>query len=92
MEHRPTETTAWIVQAWASFILAVGATAVGLWYMPGDMWVHAFMGLGLLYSVTSSFTLSKTLRDLAESRRVSAVVQHAKVEEILSKRPVPNSL
>ena len=88
MESRSTDSTAWVVQAWASFIVAVSATGIGLWNMPGDAWVRAFMGLGMLYSVGSAFTLSKTMRDQHEARRVSAVVQHAKVEEILSKRPV----
>jgi hypothetical protein len=78
--------------SWLSFAVAVGSTAIGLWNMPVDPWIRGFMGLGLLYSVGSSFTLAKTLRDLHESRRVSAVVQSAKVEEILSKRPVGSSI
>ncbi|MDB5095728.1 MAG: YiaAB two helix domain protein [Cyanobacteria bacterium RYN_339] len=88
MEKTTHDTQAWIAQCWISFILAIGATAVGLWNMPVDAWVRGFMGLGLLYSVGSSFTLAKTLRDQHESRRVSSVVQNAKVEEILSKRPL----
>lgn len=82
------DTSAWIFQSWASFILAGGATAVGIAYLPVDVWIKAFMGMGMLFTVGSSFTLAKTVRDNAEARRVSSVVQSAKVEEILSKRPV----
>jgi len=57
--------------------------------VPQDEMLRTFnMGLGMLYSVGSAFTLSKTLRDMHESRRVHAVVQNAKVEAILSKRPL----
>lgn len=82
------DTAAWIFQAWASFIIAVGATGIGLFYLPVDPWARGFMAISVLFSVASTFTLSKTMRDLAESRRVSQVVQSAKVEEILSKRPI----
>ena len=82
------DTAAWIFQAWASFILAVCATGYGIVCLPVDAWVRGFMGMGLLFTVGSTFTLAKTMRDLAESRRMSSVVQSAKVEEILSKRPV----
>lgn len=82
------DTAAWIVQAWASFALALGATGWGILNLPVDMWVRGYMAMGMLFTVGSSFTLAKTMRDLAESKRVSAVVQSAKVEEILSKRPV----
>jgi hypothetical protein len=89
---RSRDTQAWIAQTWISFVVAVGSTAVGLYFMPVDAWVRGFMGLGLMYSVGSAFTLSKTLRDQHESQRVSAVVQNAKVEEILSKRTVGSAL
>ena len=82
------DTAAWIFQAWASFVIAVAATGYGIFCLPVDGWVRAFMAISMLFSVGSAFTLAKTMRDLAESRRVSNVVQSAKVEEILSKRPV----
>src|ERR1700759_959480 len=54
------DTPAWIFQGWASFALAVGTTAAGIVYMPLDPWVRAFFAMGLLFSVGSSLTLSKT--------------------------------
>lgn len=85
---RSADTPAWIFQAWASFIIAIAVTGYGIACLPVDAWIRAFMAMGLLFTVGSSFTLAKTMRDLAESRRVSSVVQTAKVEEILAKRPV----
>ena len=83
-----SDTAAWIFQSWASFALAVTATGFGIFNLPVDMWVRGYMAMGMLFTVGSSFTLAKTMRDQAEAKRVSAVVQSAKVEEILSKRPV----
>ena len=82
------DTAAWVLQSWASFIIAVSATAIGIWNMPADTWIRGYLGICLLFTVASTFTLAKTMRDLAEARRVSSVVQSAKVEEILAKRPL----
>lgn len=82
------DTAAWIFQAWASFALAILATGWGIMNLPVDVWVRGYMAMGMLFTVGSSFTLAKTMRDLAEAKRVSSVVQSAKVEEILAKRPV----
>jgi hypothetical protein len=88
MSPQRGDTAAWVFQAWASFIIATGVTGYGIACLPVDAWVRGFMAMGLLFTVGSTFSLAKTMRDLAEARRVSAVVQSAKVEEILSKRPM----
>ena len=59
---------AWIIQTWASFIAAVGTTAVGIAYLPVDHWIQAFLGMGVLFSIGSTFNLAKTVRDLHEAR------------------------
>lgn len=38
-------SSAWIAQTWISFIVAVGITAMGIWFLPVDVWVKAFMVL-----------------------------------------------
>jgi hypothetical protein len=77
------DTPAWIFQVWASFALAVGTTAVGIVYMPLEPWVRAFFAMGLLFSVGSSFTLAKTLRDNHEARRLLNRLSEAKTEKII---------
>ena len=64
---RQKDTNAWILQCWASFILAISTTAVGVIYLPVDIWVKSFVGMGLTFSVGSSFTLAKTIRDNNEA-------------------------
>ncbi|NEP41158.1 MAG: hypothetical protein F6K35_18805 [Okeania sp. SIO2H7] len=81
---RQQDTSAWIIQVWASFILAVSSTALGIFYLPVDNWVKGFMGMGLTFSVGSSFTLAKTIRDNHEAERLTARIDEAKVEKILA--------
>jgi hypothetical protein len=81
---RQQDTNAWIFQCWASFILSISATTVGIIYLPVDIWVKSFVGIGLTFSVTSSFTLAKTVRDNNEATRLTARIDEARVEKILA--------
>jgi hypothetical protein len=77
------DTAAWIFQVWASFVLAMSATAIGTYYLPVDAWLRAFLGMGLLFSVGSSFSLAKTLRDNHEAQRLLNRLSDAKAEKII---------
>ncbi|WP_413168241.1 YiaA/YiaB family inner membrane protein [Capilliphycus salinus ALCB114379] len=78
------DTSAWIIQVWASFILAVSATTFGIIYLPVDNWVKGFMGMGITFSIGSSFTLAKTIRDNHEANRLISRVDEARVEKLLA--------
>ncbi|MDH6627344.1 hypothetical protein M2271_005168 [Streptomyces sp. LBL] len=56
-------TAAFYGQAVASFSVAMGATAVGIFKLNADAWVRAFLAIAVLYLVTSAFTLAKVIRD-----------------------------
>lgn len=56
-------TAAFHVQAVASFAVALVATAVGIVRSQADARVRAFLGIAVLYLVTSAFTLAKVIRD-----------------------------
>ena len=77
------DTAAWTFQVWASFVLSLGSTSIGILYLPVDPWIRAFLGLGLFFAVGSSLSLAKTLRDAHESRRVLNRLAEAKTEKIL---------
>ncbi len=88
MPQQPTvpqkDTAAWIIQVWLSFALSVSATSLGIIYLPVDNWVKGYMGMGLVFSVGSTFTLAKTTRDNHEASRLTARIDEARVEKILS--------
>ncbi len=66
---------AWIFQTWTSFVASIGTTAIGIAYLPVDRWIQAFLGMGLLFSVGSTFNLAKTVRDLYEAKRDSGKLE-----------------
>ncbi|GHG86449.1 YiaA/YiaB family inner membrane protein [Comamonas sp. JC664] len=75
---------AWVAQTWLSFALSVGVTAVGIWNLPVDIWVKSFLGMGLLFTVGSTFSLSKTVRDQHEMEQLGTRIDEARVSRLLS--------
>jgi hypothetical protein len=82
--NRDAPANAWVLQVWASFVLSVSATTVGILNLPVDSWVKGYMGMGVLFSVGSTLSLAKTTRDLHESKRLISRVDEAKLEKILA--------
>jgi hypothetical protein len=85
MEHPilQKDTSAWIFQVWASFLLATLSTGLGILYLPVDGWMKGFLGMGLLFTVGSCFSLAKTIRDNHESSKLLNRITDAKTEKIL---------
>jgi hypothetical protein len=79
-----SHSAAWVFQTWASFALSVGVTAVGIYVLPVDGWVKAFMGMGLLFSVGSTFSLAKTVRDQHEANRLTARIDDARFSKLIA--------
>lgn len=77
-------TTAYSAQAAISFAVALGAMVVGIAYLPVGPWVRAFLAVGLLYVVTSAFTLAKVIRDRQEAGQVSSRVDQARLDKLLA--------
>ncbi|WP_370124611.1 YiaA/YiaB family inner membrane protein [Streptacidiphilus sp. MAP12-33] len=75
---------AYYVQAGISFAIALGTMTVGIAYLHVDGWVRAFLGLGLLYTVTSAFTLAKVIRDRQEETRYTSRVDQARLDKLLT--------
>ena len=77
-------SAAWVIQTWLSFVLAVSSTSIGIIYLPVNGWIKAFMGMGLTFTIGSTISLTKTQRDLHESKKLVSRVDEAKVEKLLS--------
>jgi hypothetical protein len=57
------DTRAWIVQVWISFAMAVFLCGTALAYLPGQDLDRAFMVMGYVFCLTTTFVLSKFVRD-----------------------------
>ncbi|BCK75935.1 hypothetical protein EDC15_1193 [Acetobacter aceti NBRC 14818] len=60
-------SSSWVMFTWISFVVALLSMAVAVIYMPMESWLRAYLGLSGLFLVQSSISLSRTLRDQAES-------------------------
>ncbi|WXA85296.1 hypothetical protein LVJ94_03185 [Pendulispora rubella] len=58
-------------------------TGVGIAYLPVDAWVRGFLGMGVLFTVGSCFSLAKTIRDEHEDKRLISRIDEAKTTRIL---------
>ncbi|MEU1055978.1 YiaA/YiaB family inner membrane protein [Streptomyces sp. NPDC005876] len=77
-------TAAFYGQAVASFAVAIVATAIGIFNLEADAWVRAFLGIAVLYLVTSAFTLAKIIRDRQEAGQLVSRVDQARLEKLLA--------
>ncbi len=83
---QPHTTTAFYMQAAASFAVSLTAVGIGIAYLPVSPWVRALLTVGILYTVTSSFTLAKCVRDRQEETAVVSRVDQARLEKLLTEQ------
>ncbi len=81
---KSTTTTAFYLQAVISFAISLAGLAAGILYLPVTTWVRSFLALGLMYVVTSTFTLAKCVRDRQEEATVVSRVDQARLDKLLA--------
>ncbi|UBF23677.1 hypothetical protein K9N68_18060 [Kovacikia minuta CCNUW1] len=79
-----SHSASWIFQTWASFAISITATAMGILYLPVDSWIKGYLGMGLMFSIGSTISLSKTVRDMHESSKFLNRIDEAKLEKLLA--------
>lgn len=77
------DSPAWIFFVHAAFAIAVSLMAVGICLLPVTLWIKGYFGMGLFFTVGSTITLTKTLRDYHESRKLINRLKEVKTEKIL---------
>ncbi|MES2643720.1 MAG: YiaA/YiaB family inner membrane protein [Myxococcota bacterium] len=77
-------SSAWVAQVWISWLLALFAMMGGILFVPADLWTRGYLAMGLLFTIGSTMNLAKTVRDNHEAGKVSAVINDARLEKILS--------
>ncbi|WP_176740845.1 MULTISPECIES: YiaA/YiaB family inner membrane protein [unclassified Streptomyces] len=85
--QRPT-TTAFFVQAAISFGLSLVALVIGIIKLPVGPWERGFLALGLIFVVSSAFTLAKCIRDHQEVEEVTNRVDKARIDKLLIEQDV----
>lgn len=77
-------TAAYFLQAGLSFAISLAAVAIGIAYMPMGTWERGFLAIGMLFLVSSSFTLAKCVRDRQEVSQVTSRVDKARLDKLLN--------
>src|SRR5437764_15170604 len=67
---RQVDTSAWIFVSWVSFLVATLLMGTGIFYLPTDLWIKGYVAIGVLFALSATFTLAKTVRDNDEARKL----------------------
>ncbi len=65
-------------------MIAISSMTVGIFDLPVDNWIKGYMGMGLVFTIGSSFSRAKTLRERKKAENILARVDQARVEKILA--------
>jgi hypothetical protein len=84
MTQQPKPSAAFYLQSIMSFGISLAAVVIGILSLPVGIWMRGFLAVGLLYVVTSTFTLAKVVRDHQEATSVYSRIDQARVEKILT--------
>jgi hypothetical protein len=86
---RPRTTAAFFAQSAVSFAISLPVTIAGIGCLHDARWVRAFLAPGLLYVVTSSFTLAKCIRDRQEEEdALVSRVDQARLDKLLAEQDI----
>ena len=77
------DSPGWLIFVHAAFAVALGLMCLGIYWLPVDAWIKGYFVMGLFFTVGSTFTLAKTLRDQHEARKLVNRVQEARTEKLL---------
>ena len=76
-------SNAWVTFTYVSFAASVFMVAVGLFYLPIDLWMKGYLSMGIIMLIQSCVTLTKTVRDMHESGKLVNRIEDAKAERLL---------
>jgi hypothetical protein len=77
------QSPAWIAFVQVSFALSLALMIIGICYLPVEMWIRGYLGMGLFFTVSATITLSKTMRDEHEAKKLVNKIAEVKTERIL---------
>jgi hypothetical protein len=77
-------TAAFFVQAAVAFGLSFLSALIGILYLPVGAWPRMFLGMTVLFLVSSAFTLAKVIRDQQESTTVRVRLDEARMEKLMA--------
>ena len=74
---------AWVSFTYANLLISLGLTLGGIFFLPIDLWVKGYMLMGVMMLVSSTITVTKTVRDVQEASKLVNKIEDAKTEQLL---------
>src|SRR3954454_24405153 len=74
---------AWVTFTYVSFSASAFMVAVGVFFLPLDLWIKGYLAMGIVMLVQSCVTLTKTVRDMHEGGKMVNRIEDAKAERLL---------
>ena len=76
-------SSGWVAFTYASFAGSAFMVAVGVFFLPLDLWIKGYLAMGIIMLVQSCVTMTKTVRDMHESGKLVNRIEDAKAERLL---------
>ena len=83
MNQTVQHSSAWVTFTYVSFGASAFMVALGVYFLPVDLWIKGYLAMGILMLVQCCVTLTKTVRDMHESGKLVNRIEDAKAERIL---------
>ncbi|WP_261396494.1 YiaA/YiaB family inner membrane protein [Photobacterium rosenbergii] len=74
----------WLNYAKLTFIIAVTAMIISIVMLPGDLLIKGYYSICSLFLISATITLSKAVRDEAESKKLLQKLEEAKTAQLLN--------
>ena len=81
--YAPKDSDAWKLFTVASFILAAGMMAGGIYFLEASFAAKGFYAMSAIMLVHTSISITKALRDAEEAKRFINKIEDAKTEKLL---------
>jgi len=78
-----SSSSAWDFFVKVSFAIAIAATGIGIYLLPGELVIKGYFLISSLFLVFATITMSKTVRDGHESDRLHNKISEARTSKII---------
>lgn len=85
------DSLAWRIQVWLAFLFSSVMLTGGIAFLPVDWWIKGYLAMGALFTVGSTISLVKTIRDAHEAKRYENRLEKAKSHKLLKDFELENA-
>jgi hypothetical protein len=78
-----SHSSSWVAFTYLSFGGSAFMVALGVFFLPLDLWIKGYLTMGIVMLVQSCVTLTKTIRDVHEGGKLVNRIEDAKAERLL---------